>query len=201
MAKLGVIVPIYNVEKYLPRCLESIYSQSFNDFELVLVDDGTQDSSSSLSDETLINNKNAIVIHKTNGGLSHARNAGIDFLCACRICKWVTFIDSDDYIRFDCFKKLYEANYKNDTNVSVCKYTRKDFFVKEEFTQPSKFESRKAFLELNRECYAWGKLINFELFDNYSSGGQKNDLGFQLEKFSKTNGLYRKLFLMQSKYL
>ncbi|MEE1220147.1 MAG: glycosyltransferase family 2 protein [Ruminococcus sp.] len=117
MAKISIVVPIYNSEKYLCNCIDSILCQSFDDFELILVDDGSTDSSASICDnyEKLDNRVN--VIHKTNGGVSKARNTGIDVASG----KFICFIDSDDSVNSDYLEKLYLA-YENDIDLSVVGY-------------------------------------------------------------------------------
>ena len=95
MPKISVIVPVYNVEKYLNRCIDSILNQSYSDFELILVDDGSPDNSGKICDEYAQMDERVRVIHKENGGVSLARNAGIDNARG----EYITFIDSDDSIK------------------------------------------------------------------------------------------------------
>lgn len=103
--KLSVIVPIYNVEAYLPRCVSSILSQSYLDFELLLIDDGSPDNCGKICDEYAQKDSRVRVFHKLNGGVSSARNLGLDNACG----EWVTFIDSDDYVDADYLKELIHA--------------------------------------------------------------------------------------------
>ena len=91
---ISIIVPVYNTEKYLHRCVDSILNQTFTDFELILVDDGSTDRSGEICDEYAKNDKRINVIHKSNGGLSDARNAGLDIAKG----EYISFIDGDDYI-------------------------------------------------------------------------------------------------------
>ena len=91
--KYSIVVPVYNVERYLPECLDSILCQTFKDYELILIDDGSIDSSSGICDEYAGRNERVTVIHKTNGGLSSARNSGID----AAVGDYIIFMDSDDY--------------------------------------------------------------------------------------------------------
>ncbi len=92
--KISVIVPVYNVEKYLPRCIDSILSQTFTDFELLLIDDGSPDNCGKICDEYAAKDSRVKVFHKSNGGVSSARNLGLDNAQG----EWITFIDSDDYV-------------------------------------------------------------------------------------------------------
>ncbi|MBS5089091.1 MAG: glycosyltransferase family 2 protein [Streptococcus lutetiensis] len=101
---VSVIVPVYNVEKYIHRCITSIINQSYSELEIILVDDGSSDSSGLICDEYALKDKRIKVIHKKNGGLGYARNSGLD----CATGKYVTFIDSDDYVEQDMIEKLYK---------------------------------------------------------------------------------------------
>ena len=94
MPEISVIVPVYKVEKYIHRCVDSILAQTFRDFELILVDDGSPDNCGSICDEYAAQDPRIKVIHKTNGGLSSARNAGLDVAQG----KYIMFCDSDDYV-------------------------------------------------------------------------------------------------------
>ena len=102
MPLISVIVPVYKVEPYLARCIDSILAQTFTDFELILIDDGSPDNCGRICDEYSQKNNRIQVIHKENGGLSSARNAGME------ICKgdYIYFIDSDDWIEPDMYEKL-----------------------------------------------------------------------------------------------
>ena len=113
--KSSVIVPVYNVEIYLPRCIDSILSQSFTDFELILVDDGSPDNCGKICDEYALKDSRVRVFHKSNGGVSSARNLGLDNVRG----EWVTFIDSDDYVEVDYLKELIDAQQKNQVDYVV----------------------------------------------------------------------------------
>lgn len=96
---LSIIVPVYKVERYLCKCIDSILNQPFGDFELILVDDGSPDRSGKICDEYAVKDSRIIVLHKENGGLSSARNAGLDMATG----EYIHFIDSDDYISNDLY--------------------------------------------------------------------------------------------------
>lgn len=113
---ISVIVPVYKVESYLDDCVKSILAQSFTDFELILVDDGSPDSCPAMCDDWAEKDGRIRVIHKGNGGLSSARNAGLDVMRG----EYLTFIDSDDYVRSDYLEKLYNALIEHSADVSVC---------------------------------------------------------------------------------
>lgn len=101
--KISIIVPVYKVEQYLPKCIESILAQTFQDWELLLVDDGSPDTSGKICDGYALKDSRIKVFHKVNGGVSSARNLGIDNAKG----EWITFIDSDDYIQPSFLEGLY----------------------------------------------------------------------------------------------
>ena len=101
---VSIIVPIYKVEKYLKQCLDSILNQTYENIEIILVDDGSPDNCGKICDEYASNDKRIRVIHKENGGLSSARNAGLDVATG----EYISFIDSDDYVSENFIKRLYD---------------------------------------------------------------------------------------------
>lgn len=109
MAKISVIVPVYKVEPYLRKCVDSILNQTFRDFELILVDDGSPDNCGKICDEYAVADGRVKVIHQQNGGLSAARNAGIDWVFANSDSEYITFIDSDDWVDVDYIECLSEG--------------------------------------------------------------------------------------------
>ena len=102
MCEISIIVPVYKVEKYLKKCVDSILAQTFSDFELILVDDGSPDNSGRICDDYAKKDARVRVVHKQNGGLSSARNAGIEVAKG----KYLGFVDSDDYIAEDMYELL-----------------------------------------------------------------------------------------------
>jgi len=124
MPVISVIVPVYKVEDYLCRCVDSILGQSFSDFELILVDDGSPDSCGVICDGYAQKDSRVHVIHQKNGGLSAARNAGIDWVFACSDSLWLTFIDSDDWVHPEFLARMYHAAIENQVSVCGCGYAR-----------------------------------------------------------------------------
>lgn len=122
MPQISVIVPVYKVEQYLRRCVDSILAQSFADFELILVDDGSPDNSGAICDEYAQKDTRISVIHQENGGLSAARNAGIDWAFANSDSQWLTFIDSDDWIHPEYLKALLDAAVESRVSISACDF-------------------------------------------------------------------------------
>lgn len=112
---ISIIVPCYKVEEYLPKCVESILSQTYRNLEILLVDDGSPDRSGKICDEYAAGDDRIRVIHKENGGLSDARNAALDVMGG----EYVTFIDSDDYVAEDYVEFLYRLIMENGAQLSV----------------------------------------------------------------------------------
>lgn len=108
--KISVIVPVYNAERFLRRCVDSLLSQTFSDFELLLIDDGSKDRSGAICDECVERDNRARVFHKTNGGVSSARNVGLEHA----IGEWITFVDADDFVR-----EQYLENLLSHTGVRI----------------------------------------------------------------------------------
>ena len=119
MSEISVIVPVYKVEKYLAHCVDSILCQSYTDFDLILIDDGSPDSCGSICDKYAAKDPRVHVIHQKNGGLSAARNAGIDWVFENSGSSWLTFIDSDDWIHPQYLEILYHAAAEDGTEISL----------------------------------------------------------------------------------
>ncbi len=166
---ISIVVPVYKVEKYLEHCVNSILNQTFKDFELILVDDGSPDRCPELCDEMAKKDSRIVVIHKTNGGLSDARNKGIDIAKG----KYIGFVDSDDYIACDMYEKLYNNLVQNNADVAMCaayniydddfehyKYDegKTSIFLKDDIL--------KALYSKKLNNFAWNKLYKRELFQN-----------------------------------
>ena len=118
MPKISIIVPVYNVEKYLHRCISTLVNQSLKDIEIILVNDGSIDNSGVICDEYAKIDNRIKVIHKQNGGQSSARNEGLRNASA----DLVGFVDSDDWISLDMYEYLYNLQIKNDASIVACKY-------------------------------------------------------------------------------
>lgn len=116
--KVSIIVPVYNVERHLEKCLDSLINQTFKEFEVILVDDGSSDSSSKICDEYLKKDERIVVIHKKNEGVSVARNIGINTAKG----KYILFCDSDDYVEKDWCETLYKLQIDNSKYFNMCGY-------------------------------------------------------------------------------
>lgn len=116
MDVVTVVIPVYNVEHYLRECLESVVNQTYQNLQIILVDDGSTDSSTIICDEYALRDKRIRVIHKDNGGLSDARNKGIDLANG----EYITFIDSDDVVEQDMIEYLMHLISRYNADISVC---------------------------------------------------------------------------------
>ena len=117
---ISVIVPVYNVEKYLPDCIDSILAQTYQNLEIILIDDGSPDNCGKICDGYAEKDSRIKVIHKENGGVSSARNAGLDAASG----EYVGFVDSDDIIAPTMYEELYGELLRTDSDVSICKMRR-----------------------------------------------------------------------------
>lgn len=172
MAEISIIVPVYQVEKYIRQCVDSILAQTFTDFELILVDDGSKDNSGQICDEYAAKDKRIRVIHKENGGLSDARNKGMDEAAG----SYFMFVDSDDYIAPDMAERLYNSIIKEDADIAACNFRyffeedgKKDFSTENEVQVVSGaeiFYNRKNERNYGFWTVAWNKLYKSETFKN-----------------------------------
>lgn len=171
---ISVIVPVYNVEKYLNKCIDSILSQKLSNYELLLIDDGSTDSSSEICKTFALQDHRIKYFRKENGGLSDARNFGIERAVA----KYIVFIDSDDYIDSDYLVSLYTAIVNNDADVAMCgfkfvndKYDLIDRVSVSDFEEDKKVISGKNLLrnvfKKNGHVFVvvWNKIYKRKLFD------------------------------------
>lgn len=169
---ISVIIPCYNVEKYIDRCIESVVNQTYRNLEIILVDDGSTDGTGKICDRYLQTDKRVKVIHKENRGLSSARNAGLD------ICQgnYIFFVDSDDWITIDAVQYLYDLRKKYKADFSMAAYIRTQTYGKKDCLQhnyvecgltQSEFLSK--FFKIGTQenvQFAWAKLYKSELFNN-----------------------------------
>lgn len=177
---LSIIVPVYNAEKYLIRCVDSILNQTFRDFEIILVDDGSNDKSGEMCDQYSKKYDNIITLHKENGGQSSARNTGLNHASGVLI----GFVDSDDYIEPQMFELLVTAVKDNCADIGVCSYnrifdTQTKYDAKIDNRIKQTVYSNKYLIDNYWDCVhgffgmaPWNKIYRRELFyDNYFEEG------------------------------
>lgn len=190
---ISIIVPIYNVEKYLAKCVQSILHQSYDNLEIILIDDGSTDTSPIICDQLSARDNRILVVHQANGGLSSARNAGLDRATG----DYIGFVDSDDWIEEDMYMTLLTAAKEYNADIAICTH----FVDKEKETIPvnntgeHKIYSREeALKELFKDKliknYAWNKLYKKELFTN---------IRFPIGRFFEDIAVIYKLFNQASK--
>ena len=165
---ISVIVPIYKVERYLAKCIDSILAQTYSNLEIILVDDGSPDMCGEICDDYALKDERINVIHKENGGLSSARNAGIDIAQG----EYIGFVDSDDYIEPYMYEKLYCAIEQNNCRLAVCNinyvFENGKVVPKCDKEKDKLMDFEEAIIEMNTyrifDMGAWSKLYHKDLF-------------------------------------
>ena len=171
LEKVSIIVPVYKVEQYLKRCIESLIHQTYKNIELILVDDGSPDSCGGICDEYATSDNRIKVIHKKNGGLSEARNFGIDSATG----NYITFVDSDDFVSENYIEYLLYLLKENNAQISICgfvKFTKEEEIIK---NQPKDNPKVLSSVDALKEIYgksgavyiiSCGKLYTRNLFES-----------------------------------
>ena len=197
---VSIVVPVYKTERYLRRCVDSIRRQDHPELEIILVDDGSPDNSGALCEELSREDGRIRVIHKTNGGLSSARNAGIEAARGDYIC----FVDSDDYVETDYVSTLFRLICEHDADLAKINYIEVDSNRTRSFLSKSKeivyrdYAVEKAFLELKIDSvcvFMYKKTLigNTRFYEGKTS----EDIPFNFELFKKARCF---VFLPHIKY-
>ena len=194
---VSVIIPVYKVENYIDKCMESVLTQSYENLEILLVDDGSPDNCGRICEDYAAKDSRIRVIHKMNGGLSSARNAALDVMTG----EWVVCIDSDDYVHRDYIKKLYEAVVRNDADIAICSHYREKgdtLSITEKISDEEKSYSnlealKKLIDDDDIKNYAWGKIYRAELFDGvrYPDGRNYEDIATTYYLFDKAKKIVK----------
>ena len=167
MPGISVVVPVYKVEAYLHRCVDSILNQSFRDFELILVDDGSPDNCGVICDTYAEKDSRVHVIHQSNGGLSAARNAGLEWALSHSDSRWITFVDSDDWIHREYLAVLHRAAEDTDSQIAVCGMVKLGEYRSDEVQDaaPNTMTPEEAYCRYYGMCMsACARLFRKELF-------------------------------------
>ena len=194
MPVISIIIPVYNVEKYLIRCIQSVTKQTFSDLEIILVDDGSTDSSGKICDNFKQTDDRIKVIHKENGGLSSARNAGLRIATG----DYIGFVDSDDWITPDMYEYLYGLIAKYDADLVSCDYVLADdrtvIKSKKRYCE-SVFDRNKAIynyllfgiIKRKSDYSVWKKLYKKKCFNStiFPEGKLYEDMATNLEILQK----------------
>lgn len=158
MPKVSVIVPIYNVEKYLEKCINSLLSQTLEDIQIILVNDGSKDNSGNIAKEYEKNNKDRVIyVEKENGGLSDARNYGLKYATG----DFIAFLDSDDYIEKNAYEEMYNKAIEENADYVECDFIW-EFHNKIRVDKQYPYKNKKEMLSFVR-VVAWNKLIKRQL--------------------------------------
>ena len=160
MPKVSVIVPVYNVEQYLSRCLTSLINQTLEDIEIIVVNDGSTDGSERIIKEYKRNNSKIIAVNKENGGLSSARNFGLYYATG----EYFAFLDSDDYVYRNIYKKMYEKAKATNSDYVECDFIWK-YEKNEKIDTGYRYKNKKEMFQTGR-VVAWNKLIKREIIEN-----------------------------------
>ena len=182
MEKISIVIPCYNVEDTVERCILSIKKQTYENFEAIFVDDGSTDNTSQIIKDTIKDDERMSYTYKTNGGLSSARNFGLERITG----KYVCFVDSDDYLEKDYVRELYDSIIANDSDISICYFNR----VYEDKTLLNIVEGDYA--NLIRHPAAWDKMYRTSLF-------KQNNIEFPYGKWYEDLGTFPKLLMMSKK--
>ena len=194
---ISVIVPIYNVEKYLARCVDSIVNQTYKNLEIILVDDGSSDRCPQMCDDYAEKDSRIKVVHKKNGGLSDARNAGM----AVATGEYISFIDSDDYVSDDFFECLLDVMNKENSDIAECSVVK--FYEDNRFDEFSDdlsvktYDTQDAMSALIAENpfhqHVWNKLYKTELVKDipYAVGKLNEDEFWTYQIFGRANKVAR----------
>lgn len=192
--KISVIVPIYKVEDYLHRCVDSIINQTYTNLEIILVDDGSPDNCPMICDEYAKKDSRIRVVHKKNGGLSDARNAGLDIATG----EYIMFIDSDDFVDIEMMESMMKNMIDNNVDMVVCniKYVYEDREVVK-YNQADRildrYEAMEEYLKDGVvQAVAWNKLYKKSLINNmrYKVGKTNEDEFFTYKVVDKTDKIY-----------
>lgn len=192
-ALISIIIPVYKVEKYLEKCIQSVINQTYENLQIILVDDGSPDNCGKICDEYAKKDHRIEVIHKSNGGLSDARNKGLEIAKG----EYIGFVDSDDYIEADMYEVLYNLLKQYNADVSICNFytvSQGKISIKNADNGINEYNRieilKEILLDKNIQSYAWNKLYKKELFDEikYPIGKKYEDIGttfYLLEKCNK----------------
>ena len=189
---ISIVIPVYKVEKYLEKCIESVLKQTYTNLQIILVDDGSTDNCGKICDEYAKKDSRIEVIHKANGGLSDARNVGISKAKG----RYIGFVDSDDYIKENMYEILLNLIKEYNADASICnlydviegkEYIRNKNNGIQEYSRLDIL--KEVLLDKNIQSYAWNKLYKKELFDEvkYPIGKKYEDIGTTFYIFEKCN--------------
>lgn len=190
---ISVIIPCFNVEKYIDRCMESVLNQTYRDLEIILVDDGSTDTTGEACNRYSHIDKRVRVVHKKNGGLSSARNAGLEVASG----EYIGFVDSDDWIEYDFYSYLFDLIVKYRADIAQCSYFLTDGSTKkpavaEEIKKVNQNDLMNIFFRTKGEASnssVWNRLYKHDIIREieFPDGYVNEDVFFSYFCFLKTN--------------
>lgn len=201
MHKISIIIPIYNVEQFLPKCLESIICQTYQNLEIILVNDGSTDHCPQICDDYAAKDNRIKVIHKENGGLSDARNAGYQLVTG----DYLAFVDSDDLVSLDFYKNLLKISIERNADIvegGVFKFTdEKDLQNFQQDNNVEEFETEKALEFLMKEKLkqvVWNKLYKTNIVNNllFEKGKIHEDEFWTYQIFARAKKIVKTNYLL-----
>ncbi len=196
MDKISVIIPVYNVERYVEKCVRSVMDQTYRNLEIICVNDGSPDGSLAILERLQKEDERIMVLTKENGGLGDARNYGLKYATA----EWISFVDSDDYIAKDTYQKL-SAAFTHDVDMAYFSFEMVGENVSDELDveqvahiQPAGVTDAESVLYSNDfRCAVWAKLFRKSILDKYQIHFEKiyyEDISFSLQYMSVTDKVY-----------
>lgn len=198
MSKISIIIPIYNVEAYLPQCLDSVIHQTYQDLEIILVNDGSTDACPQICETYAAKDKRIIVINRSNGGSAEARNEGIRQATG----TYIAFVDSDDVLSTELYQKLWETVVDNNSDVAECHFRTFENEVDIEIREVDKNKdteifntenSLKALLDGNLSVVVWNKIYKREIIRDifFPTGRYIDDIYFTYKVFAKAKKIVK----------
>ena len=197
MAEVSMIVPVYQVEKYIAQCIDSVLNQTFQDFELILIDDGSKDKSGLICDSYAAKDNRILVIHTENNGAATARNIGLEHASG----RYITFLDGDDYLAENMLARLYEVIVHSEYDMVVCDFLNllpdeKDNFIVH--LQEKNVSGREVLEHLKNEknhgvwTIVWNKIYKREVLENirFPDGKYFEDEFFSNQLYLKCNEIH-----------
>ena len=188
---ISIIIPIYNTEKYLNRCIETVVNQTYSNLEIILINDGSTDNSKEICEEWCKKDNRIIFINKDNTGVSDTRNKGLEIAKG----EYISFIDSDDYIELNFYEKLLKCIMSEKTDIVMCGYNRiyENKIEKHLYSYPNKLDKYSFLMKpMIIEGFIWNKLFKKDIIANlrfYSDIAMTEDKLFLFEYLDKINNI------------
>ena len=183
--KVSVIVPAYNAQKYIRKCLDSLVNQTFTNYEVIVVNDGSKDTTQAIINEYVSKYPCIKTFEKENGGISSARNLGLKYATG----KYITYVDSDDYVELDFLKKMYDKAKEDDSDVVICDYYSTNENEKRYMKCHIRYSKNSKSEYLISPPMVWCKLIKKEIMDKakFTEGIYYEDLDISIRLFPYIN--------------